>query len=495
MKTLKNTSLLFAGLLLAGACTSAPATPDEVPTEDETPEVETSRWIPEMKDLEFIDEDPEVVHLGESDGVSALRVGNLKVIHMPTPANEVVSARLYFRGGAQNLTEGAAGIERLSLAVATRGGTENTPKDEFTARLDSVGSSIGFIADRDFSAITMNSVREHFDDTWELFEEVIFQPAFTDEEVELRRDRQLADIDGIFDNPDALVSEVARDLTFKGHPYYFREIGTRDTVEAFTTDELRAWQRWLLAPERMLLVVVGNVDEDHLVERVQESLGRVASTGLEIADLPELEPSAPALRVEAMSLPTNYILGYFGAPGMDHGDYAAMVLATRHLRDRLFEEVRTRRNLTYAVSSGLGSRGTNVGFLYVTAVDPAATIPVIFDEVEKMQQTPLTDQELEEVRNVFLTSHYMGLETNSSIASQLARSELIGGDWSQMFRFLDAVNAVTPEDIQRVADRYIQNVQFGVVGDPEAVPGELFGVEDDAVETIDEVPDDAVSAR
>jgi zinc protease len=377
-----------------------------------------------------------------------------------------------------NLSEGTAGIERLALSVAVNGGTQSTPKDEFNARLDAVGSSIGHISDRDFSGITMNSVRDHFDETWELFEEAIFEPAFTEDEVELRRNRQLADIESLADNPDALVGEVARDLAFSGHPYEIRELGTLETVSTFTQNELKAWHYWLLAPERIVLVVVGNIDQADLVAKVQSRLGRIPSTGLAVPDFPPVEHDAPALRVESMNLPTNYILGYFTAPSMSHDDYAALVLATRHLRSRLFEEIRTRRNLTYAVSSGLGNRSTNVGFLYVTAVDPAATMPVMFAEVERLKNEPLTEQELQEVRNVFLTSHYMGLETNSSVAGQIAQAELIGGDWSLMYRFLDAVNAVTAEDIQRVAQTYLRNTQFGVVGNPDDVPASLFGVDD-----------------
>lgn len=489
---------LIAGSALFVACSSTPVTPDEeevVETEqpeDAEPTAEEwaqSRTIPELSDLVFMDNEPEIVELGEADGVSSFKVGNVQILHMPTPANEVVAARLYLRGGSMNLNESLQGIEQLALSVAVNGGTESTTKDEFNTRLDAIGSSVGSISDRDFSGFTMNSVRDHFDETWELFEEAIFEPAFPDDEVELRRNRQLASIDTIADDPDRLVSEVARDLAYTGHPYFFRQLGNSENVQGFTTDQLRAWHRSLLAPERMLLVVVGNIDRDELVEKVQHRLGRLASTDLRLPTLPDVAHDGPAMRVETMELPTNYILGYFAAPTMGHADYAAMLLATRHLRSRLFEEVRTKRNLTYAVSSGMGNRGANVGFLYVTAVDPAATMPVIFDEIEKLKNEPISEKELEEVRNVFLTSHYMGLETNSSVAGQLARAELIGGDWSISTRFLDSVNSVTPEDIQRVVARYIQNTQFGIVGDPDDVPGALFGVQTDDVETVDEVED------
>ncbi len=491
----------------AMACSSSSVTPDDFdefgePTDGdfiaeddgdfEADEVVFEPDVPEFRQLSFSDGEPEVVDGEEVDGISSFRVGNVDVIHMPTPANEVVAARLYLRGGSANLDEQLAGIEQLALSVAVNGGTESTPKDEFNARLDAIGSSVGSTTNRDFSGITMRSVRDHFDETWELFMESVFEPAFEADEVELRRDRQLASIKSIVDNPDRLVSEVARDLIFADHPYYFRQIGTQDTVSQFTAEQLRAWQRHLIAPERMLLVVVGNIERDDLVDKVKTGLGRLAPTGVEVPALPGISPDKPALRVEHLDLPTNYILGYYSTPSIDHEDYPALVLGTQHLRDRLFEEVRTKRNLTYAVSSGIGQRGDNVGFLYVTAVDPGATMPVIFDEVERLQTELVDAGDLEQVRNVYLTRHYQGLETNASIAGQLGRAELIGGDWTRSQRFLDDINEVTPEDIRRVAQTYMSNYQFGVVGDPDDVPPKLFGVQTDQVETVDEIDDSEV---
>ncbi len=485
----------------AVGCSSAPDPPPEDAPPAPLPEFEDEAEdevhageefrpnIPEYRELSLRDDEPEVVDGQTVDDISSFYVGDLKVIHMPTPANEVVAVRLFFAGGSAMLDDTTAGIERLALSVATNGGTESTPRDEFNARLDAVGSSVSFFAGRDFTGYSMRSVREHFDDTWELFVESVFEPALPADELEIQRDRQLANIRSIVDNPDRLVNEVTRDLTFADHPYQVRELGTEQTVSQFTTDHLRAWQRSMLAPERMLLVVVGNVDREDVEERVRASLGRVQPAGIEVPELPGISPDAAALRVENMDLPTNYILGYYDAPARGHEDYAALTLAKRHLRNRLFEEVRTKRNLTYAVSSGLGDRADNVGFLYVTAVDPEATIPVIMTEVERLQNEPIDETDLEEVRNVFLTSHYQDLETNARIAGQLARAQLFTGDWTTSQTFLDQIMAVTTEDLQRVAQQYLHTFQFGVVGNPDDVPPQLFGIDTDDAETVDEFED------
>lgn len=465
-------TVLVASLaILATACSSTPPRPDTVP-ETQAPETAESTLPP----LEFAEGEPVVKNLEALDDTRSYRVGNLHIIHKKTPANAVVSAQLYIIGGATNLTEETAGIEQLALNVATSGGTLSTPKDAFNEQLDSVGSSISSFVDRDYSGYALHSVVDHFDLTWDLFVQTVFEPAMPEAEIELRRQRQLADIQSLFESPDSQVSYVATRLLFQGHPYYNMQLGTAENVESFTRDQLLRYQRSLVTPERMLLVVVGNVPQDDIIDKVKASFGKLAPSQLPPNPGPApLEADAVAIQVETRALPTNYIYGLFPAPSMSNDDYAPMLVAIRYLRDRLFEEIRTKRNLTYAVSAGLGNKRANYGLLYVTAVDPAATMPVMLSEVDRLKTTPLTEQDLEEVRNVFLTSHYMNLQTNSSQASMLGEAQIIGGDWRITEQFPERVRAVQPDDIQRVAQKYFQNYQFGIVGNPDDVPPDLFG--------------------
>ncbi len=466
-------AIIASATLLASACSSAPAKPDAPDTPAETQPVAAE---PSLKPLAFIEGEPVVKNLDSLTDTQSYRIGDLQVIHKKTPANAVVSAQLYIIGGAKNITEKTAGIEQLALNVSTGGGTKTTPKDTFNEQLDAIGSSIGAFVDRDYSGYAMHSVVDHFDTTWNLFVQSVFEPAMPEADIELRRQRQLAEIKSLFESPDSQVSYVATRLLFKDHPYYNMQLGTAENVEGFTREQLLSYQRNLITPERMLLVVVGNVPKDDIINKVKASFGKLAPSENPPVAAPEpLQSNAVALKVETRKLPTNYIYGLFPAPSMSNEDYAPMLVATRYLRDRLFEEIRTKRNLTYAVSASLGNKRANYGLLYVTAVDPKATIPVMLGEVDRLKTTLLTEQDLDEVRNVFLTSHYMNLQTNSSQAALLGEAQIVAGDWRITEHFIEQVRAVKPDDIQRVAQKYFKDYQFGVVGNPDDVPPELFG--------------------
>jgi predicted Zn-dependent peptidase len=468
------TALAVSVSWLSVGCSTGSTKDDETQTQAKTAQTVDERGIPALEPLGFAQKDAEVQTLGEVNGTTAYKVGDITVIHKETPANSVVAARVYVSGGSANLTEMTAGIERLALNTAVNGGTESHSKDEFNSLLDSMGSSVSTFTDKDFSGYTMKSVVDNFDATWDLMIESMIEPKLPEGELNLQRERHLADIRSLNENPDRLMGYVATKLLFDGHPYYTFQLGTEENVEAFTQKQVAAYQRALLQPERMTVVVVGNVSKDDIVSKVQALAKLQPQTSLPQQELTAFEASEPEMAVEQKDIPTNYIFGLFAAPSPGDEDYEAMLVAVEYLRDRLFEEVRTKRNLTYAVSAGLADARTNYGYLYVTAVKPDETMPVIFDEVDKLKRGELSAEQLEQSRNVFITEHYMALETNGSQASLLARSELIAEDWKAQANAIERFKAVTPDDVQRVADKYMNNYHFGIVGTPDQIKETLF---------------------
>jgi len=493
------TAAIFVASLVAGCANQQQSRPDDETATSEAEEGKRSRdgdadgdkstddaestdrsalseVVPELKPLELRDEAPPAEKLGEVEGVHGYSVGDLTILHKPTPANRVVSAKLYIDGGVAQLTDRTTGIEKLALRTVTNGGSESTPKDEFTSALDSMGSSVSSLTDRDYSGYSLQTIDKHFDESWSLFTDAILHPAMPNRELAVQRKKQLAEIEQVRQKPNQLVSHVARRLIAETHPYQRFQLGTPENVKAFERDHLLAHQRSMLNPARMVLVVVGNVSADEVIDKTRSSFGRLASEEWSDPELPAFSVGERALEGVQKQIPTNYILGLFPAPAPSHEDYPAVRVALSYLSDRLFEEVRTKRNLSYAVASGVSSHRTNTGYLYVSAKQPNETMQVIFDEIDSLKEETLSNDQVERTRNVFITEHYMDLETNSNLASNLARAELLQGDWREYSDFLERVKAVGPKDIERVAEKYLDDYQFGVVGRPQSVDRSVFGV-------------------
>lgn len=404
---------------------------------------------------------------------SKFQVAGIPVILKPVTANDVIAVRLYIRGGSSNLTPSNAGIESFMLEAATHGTAKYT-KDAFNERLTETGTSISSDAGYDYSAMALQAVRQHWNEAWDLFTEAALKPAFPASEVELVRAQLVDNLKRIPDDPDTYLAYLADSSLYAGHAYAVVPGGTPASIAAISRDALANWHKQRLTRENLLLVVVGNVSRADLTSKIESTFGRLPATGGSAHHASRLAAVTPDVIVVKRELPTNYIAGYFAAPPPSDPDYAALRVATDILSDRLFEEVRTKRNLTYSVGAGLSSRAANRGSLYVTAVEPDTTLKVIFTEVRRLQREPLPQSTLSENVNTFLTEFWMDQQTNMGQARQLGFFELLGGGYQNLDRFVDAVRRVTPSDVERVATRYMQHARFAVIGDPAKIDRQLF---------------------
>ena len=405
--------------------------------------------------------------------VTEFTVAGIPVVHMPIAANDVIAVQLYLKGGSANLTAERAGIENF-MALAAPRGTQKYSRDEFADLMATTGTAIGSNANPDYTSFSVQAIREHWDAAWDLFAQSVRYPTFPDAEVELVRGQIVNQLRGRMDNPDAYLAVLANNLLYAGHPYAVDPLGTIETVGAITAADLRRWHGERLTKENLLIVVVGNVSRDDLTRKVQDTFGGLPATGGTVRPVPRANVTGAKVEVTSRELPTNYIRGQFTAPDPSHADYAALRVAIDILSNRLFEEVRTKRNLTYAVSAGLSQRRTNYGLLYVTAVQPDTTIKVMLAEVERMKNEPITPARLAATVNSFLTEYWLAQETNMGQAGSLGTYELVGGGWENAEAFTRRVRAVTPADIQRVSREYLKNLNFAVIGNPAAIDRALF---------------------
>ncbi len=409
----------------------------------------------------------------QQSAVTEFTAAGVRVIFKPVPANEVIAVRLYLRGGSANLTPQRAGIERFVGELA-RHGTERYSQDAFAALAARTGTVIGAAAGHDFTVFTLRAVRDYWNDAWDLFTQAALHPTFPDDQLALVRDQLLNGLRQRADDPDAQLDHLADSVFYAGHSYALEPEGTEAAIGALTRDDLLQWHRERFTKENLVLVVVGNVERADIEARVAAAFGTLPERG-GAARRPGPYSARPAdVMVVPRQLPTNYVQGMFVAPGRADGDYAAVRVGINILSDRLFEEVRTKRNLSYAVGAGLIGNRVNAGFLYVTAVEPDTTLKVMRHEVERLAAEPISPNRLAETVNEFLTAYQMGQEANMDQAATLGVYELVGGGWRRAGSYPDRVRAVTSADVQRVARRYLRNMRFVVIGDSSKVDRRLF---------------------
>jgi zinc protease len=384
-----------------------------------------------------------------------------------------VAAGLFIKGGSRNITAENAGIEALMLAAATEA-SANFPRERMRSELARMGSLIGHGVNYDYSALTLASTRLHFDRSWQIFTDVALHPSFTKDDVSLVQSRLVASLGDETDDPDAYLQRLQERVAYAGHPYLNRAEGTAETVGHLTAEDLRSYHQKVLVTSQLLLVIVGDLDPAQLRMAIAATFGRLPRGDYRSQPVPQLSFEKSSVDVTSRGLPTNYIQGLFTAPPLTSPDIYPMRTASSILQSRVFEEVRVKRNLSYAPNAFLGSQGANIGGIYVSAVDANQSVRVMLDEIARLKREPIDDDDIKSTVAQFLTTYYVGQETNAAQAGELAQYELIGGGWRNSVGFIERLRAVTPDDVQRVAQKYMRNIRFVVLGDPKSVDTNIF---------------------
>jgi predicted Zn-dependent peptidase len=405
--------------------------------------------------------------------ITEFEVNGLKVIVKRRPGAPTVSAGLFLRGGVRNLTPATAGIENLMLSTATEA-SKKFPREVLRKELSRMASSLSAGSNEDFSVISLSSTRPNFDRTWEIFTDIILNPAFTQKDFDLVRDRISTALRNESISPDSLLNAQENKIVYANHPYANDPNGTLETIGSFKLEDIRAYHKKAMQSSRLLLVVVGDVDSTVLKKQISDSFGKLPRGKYKEKALPQLNFEKPTLDITSKTVETNYVKGIFAAPSLTSPDYYAMRVAITLLQSKVVQEVRNKRQLSYAPNAEMNDAAANTANIYVTAVDANQAVSIMLREIESMRKNGVDEDEFTGLPGFFLTTYFIRQETNAAQVGELARFELIGGGWRNSLSFLDKMREVKPEDVKAVAQKYMKNLRFVVIGNPSAIDREIF---------------------
>ena len=289
------------------------------------------------------------------------------------------------------------------------------------------------------------------------------------------RTQMLASLHHEEEDPDGQVWALLRKQIFAGHPYANRSSGTLESVGALQARDLAPYLDKLRDTSRLVFVASGDLDPAQVFDQVRAAYGSLPHGSYADSPIPPLVFDAPHFVTKERKLPTNYCETVFPSPAWKDPDWVTGLVAIHAYAWRLWEEVRTKRNLTYSVNAYVNDSFLHpFGVMYVSAVDANAAMRVMLDEARRLQRQPIPDEELAGFKSFYLTGYLQGHETPDHQATALGYAQLYGGDWHLARTMPDRVRAVTAADIQAFARKYLGHLQAAVVGDPSKVDSTLF---------------------
>ena len=381
-----------------------------------------------------------------------------------TPSgNGLVSVIIGLEGGPASGETNNPALGPFTSDLITSSGSTRYSKDDL--RKFGSRTSTSIIGEGDLRGISyvMTATAANFDRAWEMLAGMILDPAFDTLEYRNIMQQRVAQANRRWSSPEAQASIIADSLTKLGNPLL--SLWTRrEDVEAVTIPMMREFQKKLSERSRFLVVIVGDIPP----ALIREKLKAFASLPLGNYKRPKIpalvRATEPALVIADKETPTTYVAAEFVGPAMTDADYWPMQIGMSHLRSNLFEEIRTKRNLSYAPQSYLTqSYGQTAGVMSVSSTLPDSAFPIMLDELDKMRRGSFDAADLEASKQVYITAYYMGRTTTAGKARAIFSAERNAGDWRKAFAF-DAINSVTKAAVERAFRKYANTLMIGIAG-------------------------------
>jgi predicted Zn-dependent peptidase len=389
----------------------------------------------------------------------------LRIVVTPMPGRELIAASLAIRAGAADEPAALGGATVLAARGLTEG-TEARDAIALTEAFERLGASMHAEAGWDAISAGLDVPASRLEPALALLAEVVRRPSFPGSEIERLRDERLTDLLQARADPRRRADEAfVSSIYAPSSPYHRPAGGTAETVAGLASSDLRAIHAGAYGPSRAALVVGGDVDPDAVVAMAESLLGDWTGGGEDTA-VPDDTSAVDRRFIRVVDRPgsvqTEIRIGHPGLRRL-HPDYHAVSVMSMILgglfNSRLMQNLREDKGYTYGASAGFDLRRGRGPFSARAAVNTDATVPALHEflrELDRIRDEPVTDVELRSARDYLVGVFPLRFETPGPVVGSLAGLFIHDLPDDELARYRPAIEAVTAEDVQRVAREHIR---------------------------------------
>jgi predicted Zn-dependent peptidase len=335
-------------------------------------------------------------------------------------------------------------------------GTATRSAEDIAQAIDSIGGQLDAFTAKEYASYYIKVLDEHLPLAMDILSDIVRNPAFSPDDVQREKKVVVEEIKMVEDTPDDLVHELFTQGFWENHPLGRPILGTKETVESFNADLLRAYFENAYTASNLIVSAVGNLEHERVRELVEKKFGSVAQTGEPFSEQPP--KVVPKILIRNKELEQSHLcLGASSYPQNHDDRYSSYVLNTLlggSMSSRLFQNVREKRGLAYAVFSGLSAyRDAGSFTIYAGCSNEAVgqVIDLVVEELRGVKQSPVPETELQRAKDHLKGSLMLSLENTASRMSHLARQEIYFDRQFGLDETLQGIEQVTAKEVQRVA--------------------------------------------
>ncbi len=398
--------------------------------------------------------------------------GGLRVFSEPLSEATSVSLGVWIRAGSRDERDELAGITHLMEHMLFKG-TPSMDALGIAEAFESIGAQENAATGEEYTVLYARFLPEHLEKALEIMSEMVKEPTLAD--LEREREVIVEEIKMYEDRPDQLADEYLSGLIFHEDSLGRPIIGSVETVRGVDHDTLRTFHDNTYTAPNVFVVGAGKLDPERLDQMVQEKL-----SGLPEGEpfIREARPQTPESRVYYKFKETEQYhvsIGSLGIPAKSEDRHAMAALNNvlgGGMSSRLFQEVREKRGLAYAVYSyhqGYSDAGAIKTYVGSTTGNVGEAVKVFAEQLERMQEEPVSDEELERTKQQLKSSTLLALESTAARMNRIGRSIITGSELLTPEEISARIEAVSAEDIRRLARTHLnlENMYLSAVGPKE----------------------------
>lgn len=395
-----------------------------------------------------------------------------------------ITVELGIKAGSAHEPRELLGLSSITASMLSEG-TKKLKSKEIAEEVDFIGGGLRASADADFTLVVASGLSKYSDRLFNVMSDVVLNPSFPEDELKLKKTNLLQELIMKRSEPDFLVSERFAKVVYGDHPYSV-VAPEPETVERISKADLEKYHASQYVPNNAVLIVVGDFDKAALEATIKKSFGaQVWPSGnieaAKSASAPKINGKHIYLVDRPGSVQSTLRLGNLGL-NKTNPDFFPMMVANQILggasHSRLFTNIRENKGYTYGAYSGFSARKDPGSFAASADVRTEVTTPSLQEfiyELEKIRNLKVEDKEMADAKNYLTGSFQLGLETQAGLAQRLLEVQLYELPGNYLETYTDKIMAVNPDDVRRVARKYIDldNMVITVVGDANKIKREL----------------------
>jgi zinc protease len=402
-----------------------------------------------------------------------IALGNGMVIFLQEDRElPLIQATLRIRGGSREEDAAKVGLVSIYGQAWRTGGTRKRTGDQLDDYLEARAARVETGGGLDSTTVSLNCLKENFDDAFDVFLELLREPEFRPDKIELAEKQLHTGIARRNDNPQGIVFRESAKLGYGAASPYARH-PEYATIDAVTREDLLAWHLRYVHPGNMILGLVGDFDSKTMETTLRKAFGSwprgPAAAKVPAAGRPATAPGFYFIAKDDVNQ-SSIRMVHLGTT-VDNPDYYAITVMNEvfggSFAARLFTNVRSKKGLAYAVSGSVGTAHDHPGlfsvFTSTKSGTTAAAIDALYEEIDNLKRVPPTAEELQRARESLLNSFIFRVDSRAKVLFEKMTYEFYGYPLDFLERYPAEIEKVTAAEVARAAQKYVDKGKLAVL--------------------------------